>query len=636
MTLAAHDQASDQDITFSTLGLDAELAKELASQGLIVPTPIQAQAIPVMLAGQDLMASAQTGTGKTAAFLLPAITRLARPPVHHGKGPRVLVLTPTRELAEQVSKVAVAFARRIPRCKVVSVVGGVPYPVQHKQLAQPVEILVATPGRLMDLMRSGRIDFKRLELLVLDEADRMLDMGFIDDIEEIVGQLPPERQTALFSATLSQTVQSFAAPMLRDPQKVELAPQGLPTANVEQAVHYADGYEHKLKLTAALAQAMPDTQHIVFVATKVDADSISDWLKLEGLRADAMHGDLPQRTRRKVLDKLRRGEIDMLIATDVAARGIDVAGIGQVINFDLPRFSEDYIHRIGRTGRAGRSGRAVSLVTKNDFMLLTRIKKRYQIDFGTLTMEGLEARFSPAARGAGGGGDRGGDRGGRGFGGGGGGRPQGGARGGYAGNKPREGGFNRDAAPREGGYNRPDASGERTFSRAPREGGSFNRDSAPREGGRDNRGEGNFNRAPREGGSFNRDSAPREGGFKREGGFNRDSAPREGGFKREGGFNRDAAAPREGGFKREGGFNRDAAAPREGGFKREGGFNRDSAPREGGFKREGGFNRDAAAAPREGGFKREGGTAAPRRDDRFASDRATRGEFARRNNRSGE
>ncbi|KPC50502.1 DEAD/DEAH box helicase [Amantichitinum ursilacus] len=591
MTLAAHDQASDQDITFSSLGLDEDLSKELASQGLVNPTPIQAHAIPVLLRGEDLMASAQTGTGKTAAFLLPAITRLARPPVHHGKGPRVLVLTPTRELAEQVSKVAVAFARRIPRCKVVSVVGGVPYPVQHKQLAQPVEVLVATPGRLMDLMRSGRIDFRRLEMLVLDEADRMLDMGFIDDIEEIVGQLPPERQTALFSATLSQTVQTFAAPMLRNPQKVELAPQGLPTANVEQSVHYADGYEHKLKLTAALAQALPDTQSIVFVATKVDADSISDWLKLEGLRADAMHGDLPQRTRRKVLDKLRRGEIDMLIATDVAARGIDVAGIGQVINFDLPRFSEDYIHRIGRTGRAGRSGRAVSLVTKNDFMLLTRIRKRYQIDFGTMAMEGLEARFQPAARGERGG-DRGNDRGGRGFGGGG--RPQGGngGRGGYAG-KPREGGYNRDSAPREGGYNR---------------------DSAPREGG--------FNRADDNGErTFSR--APREGGYNREGGFNRDSAPREGGFKREGGFNRDSA-PREGGFKREGGFNRDSA-PREGGFKREGGFSRDAAaPREGGFKREGGFN----SAPREGGFKREGA-----RDGAPRSDRAIRGEFARRNNR---
>ncbi|GAA5785486.1 DEAD/DEAH box helicase [Chitiniphilus shinanonensis] len=478
---------------FAALGLSTELIRELTKQGITEPTPIQAQAIPVMQEGHDLMASAQTGTGKTAAFLLPAINRLSRPATHHGKGPRILVLTPTRELAEQVAKVAISYARSTQRCKVVTVTGGVPYPVQHRELALPLEVLVATPGRLTDLMRSGRIDFRRLELLVLDEADRMLDMGFIDEVEAIVAQLPQNRQTALFSATLSEAVQRFAAPMLKDPRKVELAPQGLPTANVQQAVHWADGYEHKLKLTAKLLQAAPETQSIVFVATKADADSIADWLRLEGIRADAMHGDLQQRVRRKVLDRLRRSEIDVLVATDVAARGIDVAGIGQVLNFDLPKFAEDYIHRIGRTGRAGRKGSAISLVTKNDFGAYTRISRRYEVQFEQMELEGLEARFRPGQ-----------------------GRPQGdrGARkpGGYAGNKPRtgqgSGGWKgRDHEHRAPRTDRPHThteGGERQFERAPREGfqqrGYEDRQHKPyghqaREG------------QPRE---FNRDRAPRE------------------------------------------------------------------------------------------------------------------------------
>ncbi|MBM3115622.1 DEAD/DEAH box helicase [Jeongeupia naejangsanensis] len=448
----ATDAASSD--SFESLGLSIDLVRDLANNGLTAPTAIQAQAIPQILAGHDLLASAQTGTGKTAAFLLPAIHMLGMAPKHHSRGPRVLVLTPTRELAEQVAKVATQFTRRIPRCKVVSIVGGTPYPVQHKQLSQPVEVVVATPGRLMDLMNSGRIDFRRLELLVLDEADRMLDMGFIDDIETIVSQLPAERQTALFSATLSDTVQRFAAPMMKDPVRVELAPTGTPTANIAQAIHYADGYDHKLKLTAAMINGAGTTQSIVFTATKVDADSVADWLRMESIRADALHGDLPQRMRRKVLDKLRRGEIDVIVATDVAARGIDVAGIGLVLNFDLPKFAEDYVHRIGRTGRAGREGRAVSLVGKNDFHLLTKIRRRYEIEVETMAMEGLEANFNPANRGA----PRGDSRG----------RPQGG-RGGYGGN--RDGGSFR----REGGYGQRDRSfssdrGERSFAdRAPRE-----------------------------------------------------------------------------------------------------------------------------------------------------------------------
>ncbi|WP_156970674.1 DEAD/DEAH box helicase [Andreprevotia chitinilytica] len=461
-------RAGDAINAFVTLGLSEELAQDVAKQGISTPTPIQAQAIPVILEGHDLLASAQTGTGKTAAFLLPAIHKLAKPATHHSRGPRVLVLTPTRELADQVAKVATQFTRRIPRCKVVSVVGGVPYPVQHKQLAQPFEVLVATPGRLMDLMRGGRIDFRRLELLVLDEADRMLDMGFIDDIQTIVAELPVERQTALFSATLSETIQRFALPMMKNPRKVELAATGNPTDSVEQSIHFADGYEHKQKLTEALIKAAPGTQAIVFTATKIDADSVADWLRMQSVRADALHGDLQQRVRTKVLNRLRHSEIDVIVATDVAARGIDVAGIGLVINFDLPKFAEDYVHRIGRTGRAGREGRAVSLVGKNDFHLLTKIRRRYNIAPATLALEGLEARFNPADRApreGGGGGYRG----------------NGGGGGGYRGN--REGGSggyrgNRDGQSRggyaggrsEGGYQgaRPEGArpeGQRDFNR---------------------------------------------------------------------------------------------------------------------------------------------------------------------------
>ena len=439
-----HRETQTTPNAFAEMGLATELVQELIKLEITSPTPVQAAAIPLLMAGHDVMASAQTGTGKTAAFLLPALHKLFKPAKHNARGPRVLVLTPTRELAEQVAKVATDYCKLIPRCKVACVVGGVPYPVQNRMLAQPYDVLVATPGRLSDLMRGGRIDFARLDMLVLDEADRMLDMGFIDEVEAIVSAMPKDRQTALFSATLSETVQRFAGPMLRDPRLVEMEVTVNAQPQIEQAVHYADGYEHKQKLVAALLTEASETQSIVFTATKADADSLAEWLKLEGFRAAAMHGDLAQRDRRRTLDRLRRAEIDILVATDVAARGIDVAGIGLVLNFDLPRFAEDYIHRVGRTGRAGRTGKAISLVTKNDFMLLTRIRRRYNIDFGTVSMPGLEARFKPGQGGSGGGyGDRKPSGGYKGK------RPQGG--GGYAG-AGNGGGYAGHSAGNGGGY----------------------------------------------------------------------------------------------------------------------------------------------------------------------------------------
>lgn len=557
---------------FVELGLASQLTDILAAQGFNTPTPIQAASIPELLAGNDIMASAQTGTGKTAAFLLPALHRLTKEAKHTARGPRILVLTPTRELAEQVSKVATDLCRNIPRCKVVTVVGGVPYPVQNKLLSQPYEVLVATPGRLTDLMRSGRIDFKRLEMLVLDEADRMLDMGFIDEVEAIVDALPKERQTALFSATLTESVQRFAVPMLKAPKLVEMAPQATMQAQIEQSVHYADGYEHKQKLTAALLKKNEGQQTIVFTATKISADELSEWLKMEGFRAAAMHGDLAQRDRRRTLDRLRKCDIDVLVATDVAARGIDVAGITLVLNFDLPRFCEDYIHRIGRTGRAGRSGEAVSLVTKNDFTLLTRIRRQYNLDFGVQVIEGLEARFQPGRAGSGGGHDRGRPSGGRG-------RPAGGNGGG----RGYQGGN------REGGYQ-----------------GNRDRDAGRSEGYNGGRSEGTHPRGEAGYQSHHRpsDSAPRDGGYQ---GQNRERSfgsgqtrDRAGGYQGEnrGGYGGHRDGGRDGGYQ----GNRDGGAPRTGGYA----GNRDSAPRSGGYA----GNRDAAAAPRTGGFgggSRDGG-----------------------------
>lgn len=564
---------------FVELGLAPQLTDILAAQGFNTPTPIQAASIPELLAGNDIMASAQTGTGKTAAFLLPALHRLTKEAKQFARGPRILVLTPTRELAEQVSKVATDLCRNIHRCKVVSVVGGVPYPVQNKLLSQPYEVLVATPGRLTDLMRSGRIDFKRLEMLVLDEADRMLDMGFIDEVEAIVDALPKERQTALFSATLTESVQRFAVPMLKAPKLVEMAPQATMQAQIEQSVHYADGYEHKQKLTAALLKKNEGQQTIIFTATKISADELSEWLKMEGFRSAAMHGDLAQRDRRRTLDRLRKGDIDVLVATDVAARGIDVAGITLVLNFDLPRFSEDYIHRIGRTGRAGRTGEAVSLVTKTDFTLLTRIRRQYNLNFSVQVIEGLEARFQPGRAGTGGGHDRGRPGGGRGRSSG-----YGGGRGGNYGNRDR------DAGGRNESY-----SGGRSEGTHPRgEAGyqSHHRPSDSRDGYQGQQRERGFG----SGQSRNRDGGRYENnhsGFgNRDGGY-------EGNRGGYGSGNRDGNRDRgyQGQDNRGNYGNRDGAGSRSGGY----GGNRDGAPRTGGF---GGGNREGGYAGRGGDGQR--------------------------------
>ena len=383
--------------TFASLGLNPAILKAVEESGYTIPTPIQAEAIPAVMAGHDLMASAQTGTGKTAAFILPALNRIAEPSAVRSKGPRVLVLTPTRELAQQVSDAATKYGKNM-RLKVVSILGGMPYPLQNKLLSNPVDILVATPGRLIDHIERGRIDFSRLEMLVLDEADRMLDMGFIDDVERIAAATPATRQTLLFSATLDGVIGNLAQRLLKSPKRISVAAAKARHENIEQRLMYVDDMSHKNRLLDHLLRDTALNQALVFTATKRDADALADSLSAQGHSAAALHGDMNQRERNRTLVNLRRGQVRILVATDVAARGIDVAGISHVINFDLPKFAEDYVHRIGRTGRGGASGIAVSFASNRDAANLQKIERYTGQSITTHTVAGLEPKFKPRSQ----------------------------------------------------------------------------------------------------------------------------------------------------------------------------------------------------------------------------------------------
>ena len=380
-------------MSFENLNLHPDINRAIVDSGYTTPTPIQEQAIPELLAGHDIMASAQTGTGKTAAFMLPSLHRLATPSKINCRGPRILVLTPTRELALQVSEAASKYGKYINRIKVVSILGGMPYPLQNKLLSQPVDILVATPGRLIDHIQRGRIDFSRLEMLVLDEADRMLDMGFIDDVEKIAGSIPNSHQTLLFSATLDSSITRVANRLLKSPKRIKIATQQTKIDNIEQRLHYVDDMSHKKKLLEYLLNDADLKQAIVFTATKRDADTLADNLSAQGHVASALHGDMNQRERTRTLTKLRNGRLRILVATDVAARGIDVAGITHVVNFDLPKFAEDYVHRIGRTGRAGASGIAVSFASNKDGVHLKKIERFTGHRITSHAIPGLEPKY---------------------------------------------------------------------------------------------------------------------------------------------------------------------------------------------------------------------------------------------------
>ena len=376
-------------IKFADLNLDKNILSAVRSEGYESPTPIQAQAIPFALEGRDIMASAQTGSGKTAAFLLPTLQQLTKRSEKPGKGPRALVLTPTRELAAQVEKNALAYAKNMRWFRTVSIVGGASFGYQTRALSKPVDLIVATPGRLMDLMQSGKVDFARLEVLILDEADRMLDMGFIDDIETIVEATPTDRQTLLFSATWDGAVGKLARKLTKNPEVVEVErvdDQG----KIEEQLLYCDDMRHKNRLLDHILRDANIDQCVIFTSTKAMTEVIADDLYEKGFAANCLHGDMPQGWRNRTLMDLRKGRCKILVATDVAARGIDVPTITHVINYDLPKQAEDYVHRIGRTGRAGRTGIAITFAEVNEYVKVHKIEKYIGRKLPELTVEGME------------------------------------------------------------------------------------------------------------------------------------------------------------------------------------------------------------------------------------------------------
>ena len=376
-------------MSFSVLDLNPKILKAIEANGFTEATQVQAKAIPVALTGQDVIASAQTGTGKTAAFILPALNRLFTPSQKEGRGPRVLVLTPTRELAKQVTDTIKQLGRYM-RVNFGTVVGGVPYPPQIKLLQRHVDILVATPGRLIDHLNQGRVDFSRLELLVLDEADRMLDMGFINDVERVAKEAPAERQTLLFSATLEGDIARVAKKLTQEPETISIASVKQRHDSIQQKMHFVDDFSHKKALLSHILEDPDLTQAIIFTSTKKGADMLAGSLAKQGYRCAALHGDMRQSARNRTVEQLRRRKLRFLVATDVAARGLDIKGISHVVNFDLPMAAEDYIHRIGRTGRGGASGIATSLVSTDDWIKLKRIEKLTGSRLERHIVDGLE------------------------------------------------------------------------------------------------------------------------------------------------------------------------------------------------------------------------------------------------------
>nr|WP_311528228.1 DEAD/DEAH box helicase [uncultured Ralstonia sp.] len=425
-------EAATRANAFAALGLDDRIVRALGEVNYTTPTPVQAQAIPACLSGRDLLVTSQTGSGKTAAFILPAIQRISEQPEPQrprmdgppqrmkGRRPRpapakpsLLVLTPTRELALQVTTATAQYGRHLRRIVCASILGGMPYPKQLDMLARMPDIIIATPGRLLDHIDSGRIDLSALDMLVFDEADRMLDMGFSDDIEAIVGATPATRQMLMFSATMDRRIEQLAERMMREPQRIEIAAAKVDQSNIEERLHFTDDMSHKQQLLDHLLRDASLKQAIVFTATKRDADSLAERLTEHGFSAGALHGDMHQGARNRTLTALRRGQLRVLVATDVAARGIDVPDITHVVNFDLPKQAEDYVHRIGRTGRAGRSGIAINLVNHNDTFQWRRIERFVDRRIDASVVEGLEPKRSPKPRTGGprAGGDRGGYRG---------------------------------------------------------------------------------------------------------------------------------------------------------------------------------------------------------------------------------
>jgi ATP-dependent RNA helicase RhlE len=370
--ISAEHSKSDYSMSFSSLGLAESLLRAVSEQGYNAPTPIQLQAIPAVLAGHDVMAAAQTGTGKTAGFTLPLLQRLMDGPKVKANSVRALVLTPTRELAAQVNDSVSTYGKYLELRSAV-VYGGVKINPQMKSLRGGKDVLVATPGRLLDLYNQNAVKFDQLEMLVLDEADRMLDMGFINDIRKILALLPKQRQNLLFSATFSEEIRRLTRGLLHEPVLVEVSPRNTTAEKVKQSIFEVD----KSKKTALLSHLVRDNdwhQVLVFTRTKHGANRLTQKLEKAGVKAAAIHGNKSQGARTRALADFKSGKIRVLVATDIAARGIDINDLPHVVNFELPNVAEDYVHRIGRTGRAGSSGEAISLVSADEVKLLAGIE----------------------------------------------------------------------------------------------------------------------------------------------------------------------------------------------------------------------------------------------------------------------
>jgi ATP-dependent RNA helicase RhlE len=382
--------------SFANLGLSAELLRAVAEQGYTTPTPIQAQAIPVVLAGRDLLGAAQTGTGKTAGFTLPLLQRLAaqanasHSPARHPV--RALIVVPTRELAAQVHESVRAYGRHL-KLRSTVIFGGVGIQPQIAELRRGTDIVVATPGRLLDHVQQRTIDLRQVQILVLDEADRMLDMGFIPDIRRILALLPAARQNLLFSATFPEEIRKLAGSFMRDPVTIEVAPRNRPIELVSQVVHPVEK-DRKRPLLAHLVKTGNWQQVLVFTKTKHGANRLAQQLERDGIDSDAIHGNKSQGARTRALKRFKDNELQVLVATDIASRGLDIEELPHVVNYDLPNVPEDYVHRIGRTGRAGASGEAVSLVSAEDRPLLAAIERL----IGRRIEQQVVAGFEPGQR----------------------------------------------------------------------------------------------------------------------------------------------------------------------------------------------------------------------------------------------
>ncbi|QZD33229.1 hypothetical protein ABEKA_1218 [Acinetobacter lwoffii] len=612
--------------TFADFSLDESLTQALDALGFTTPTPVQEQAIPAALEGKDLLVSSQTGSGKTAAFLLPTLNALANqdtlvPFKDRMKAvtqPNILVISPTRELAQQVCQDAIAFVRHMKGVRIAAIMGGMPFGKQIQQL-KGAQVVVATPGRLLDLVNRRQIKLDKVDALIVDEADRMLDLGFSEDLEAI-GELAANRkQTLMFSATFAPRIITLAERMMNDPMRISIETGHSTNTDITQTLHWTDGFEHKKKLLTHWLNEEDVDQAVVFASTQEDTDMLAEELAEAGLSVVALHGAMPQTVRNRRLRSIREGRAKILVATDVAARGLDVPTISHVINFGLPMKNEDYVHRIGRTGRAGRTGKAITLATYRERGKIRALEDFLDARLNVSEIEGLEPS-PPPARGSRDGAGRGRGRDG--------GRRDGG-RGGFGGGRRFEGESNFKR--REGGDDRPRRSfddkprGERPAFGEDRPRRDFGDRPAPRrEGGFGDRPQRSFDDRPKR--DFGDRPAPR-----REGGFG-DRPQRSFDDRPKRDFGDRPAPRREGGFgdrPRSNDDNRgnrvDYKPAREGGYgdrpKRD--FGDRSAPR-----REGGFGDRPARSFGDDRPKRDFGDrpVRPNFDDKPRGERSFGGE----------